>query len=92
MRLHFNCFTGTFCMYAAAEAICCAFFGAGPSSQPIHLDQVACDGSERTLSECDSAPMHNCRHGEDAGVICRGKIVHFTLKSNKNILQKFKGM
>ena len=59
-------------MYTDAEARCCAEFGAGNTSQPIHLDDVSCLGSERDLSECASIARHNCGHREDAGVICRG--------------------
>ena len=59
-------------MHTDAEAQGRAAFGAGPSSQPIHLDDVFCHGPERNLSECASAARHNCGHGEDAGVICRG--------------------
>ena len=55
-----------------AEEQCCAAFGEGHSLQSIHLDNVLCRGSERNLSECDSAAIHDCSHGEDAGVICRG--------------------
>ena len=72
--VHFNTVTATLCMHAAAEAQCCAAFGRGPSSQPINLDDVICDGSERNLSECAGAAVHNCGHGEDAGVICRGTV------------------
>ena len=36
---------------------------------PIHLDEVACLGGERNLLECGHQP-HDCRHYEDAGVIC----------------------
>lgn len=55
-----------------AEARCCAAFGAGHNLQAIHLDNVFCRGSERNLSECSSAARHDCGHGKDAGVICRG--------------------
>ena len=43
---------------------------------PIFLDDVMCTGKERRLLECKHAPfgVHNCRHREDAGVSCQGKI------------------
>ncbi|KAJ8339763.1 hypothetical protein SKAU_G00343960 [Synaphobranchus kaupii] len=47
-----------------------AYFGEGEG--PIHVDNVKCTGGERSLADCIKQPvgMHNCRHNEDAGVIC----------------------
>ncbi|KAG5831561.1 hypothetical protein ANANG_G00305000 [Anguilla anguilla] len=47
-----------------------AYFGEGQG--PIHLDNVRCSGTEASLGECptDGPDAHNCRHSEDAGVIC----------------------
>ncbi|XP_039543054.1 deleted in malignant brain tumors 1 protein-like [Pimephales promelas] len=45
-----------------------AYFGRG--SDPILLDDVKCTGSESSLTQCAHSPIHDCRHQEDAGVIC----------------------
>ncbi|XP_071330875.1 scavenger receptor cysteine-rich domain-containing protein DMBT1-like isoform X2 [Trachinotus anak] len=49
-----------------------AVFGAGTGQ--IWLDDVACSGSERSLTECQHRGFgeHNCGHREDAGVVCSG--------------------
>lgn len=47
-----------------------AYFGEGKG--PIHVDNVKCTGVERSLADCIKQDIgkHNCRHSEDAGVIC----------------------
>uniref|UniRef100_A0A8D0A8C6 SRCR domain-containing protein n=1 Tax=Sander lucioperca TaxID=283035 RepID=A0A8D0A8C6_SANLU len=47
-----------------------AHFGEG--TKQIWLDDVACSGSERSLTLCKHSGFgtHNCNHGEDAGVVC----------------------
>ncbi|XP_072048763.1 uncharacterized protein [Amphiura filiformis] len=46
----------------------------GHGSDPIWLDNVSCDGTESTLTECTHNTWgdNNCGHHEDAGVICSG--------------------
>nr|XP_051676015.1 neurotrypsin isoform X2 [Oryctolagus cuniculus] len=53
-----------------ARARTMAYFGEGKG--PIHVDNVKCTGSERSLADCIKQDIgkHNCRHSEDAGVIC----------------------
>ena len=40
----------------------------------IWLDNVQCRGTETRLIDCTANPLgiHNCVHGEDAGVRCQG--------------------
>ena len=45
-------------------------FPSGPSSLPIHLDDIVCTGAESRLVDCSHTVQHNCRHSEDAGVQC----------------------
>ncbi|XP_061599808.1 neurotrypsin isoform X3 [Cololabis saira] len=53
-----------------AKARVMAYFGEGTG--PIHVDNVKCNGDERSLADCikQRPGTHNCRHSEDAGVIC----------------------
>uniref|UniRef100_A0A3Q3BMS3 SRCR domain-containing protein n=1 Tax=Kryptolebias marmoratus TaxID=37003 RepID=A0A3Q3BMS3_KRYMA len=55
---------------AALDAPHVAYFGQGANR--IWLDNVGCTGSETHLTNCshNGFGIHNCGHGEDAGVIC----------------------
>jgi len=57
---------------AALSAPGSAHFGQGRDR--IWLDDVNCTGNEAAFSECraQSWGSHNCKHGEDAGVVCSG--------------------
>jgi len=59
-------------LHADAIAYSGAFFGA--ETGPIHLDNVACTGSEAALINCTYDPITtDCSHREDAGVQCQSK-------------------
>ena len=47
-----------------------AFFGAGKG--PTYYDNVTCTGREARLADCShrGIGIHNCDHGEHAGVVC----------------------
>ncbi|KFQ00427.1 Deleted in malignant brain tumors 1 protein, partial [Haliaeetus albicilla] len=44
----------------------------GRGSDIIWLDDVECNGTEESISDCPARPWgeHNCYHGEDADVVC----------------------
>ena len=46
----------------------------GRGSGPIHLDNVACTGTEDALVNCTyDSDTSDCSHFEDAGVLCQGE-------------------
>lgn len=67
----------------AVSAPTSAHFGRG--SGPIWLDNVRCNGEEAAVTQCEHHGFgeNNCGHGEDAGVVCLGKIsllcVHYQM-------------
>ncbi|NXD88393.1 DMBT1 protein, partial [Halcyon senegalensis] len=56
----------------ALLALSSAQFGRGAG--PIWMDDVSCTGNETDFSNCRAKTrgIHNCHHGEDAGVVCSG--------------------
>ena len=58
----------------------------GPGTGQIWLDDLSCTRSESRLVDCNhnGFGVHNCVHGEDAGVVCEGRyrlmyFMHFTV-------------
>ena len=39
------------------------------------LDDMMCDGSERTLFDCNHQENSNCEGNEGAGVVCSGNLI-----------------
>ena len=59
----------------AAEPRSYATFGRGRG--PIFLDDVHCNGTELWLANCTNRGIgvHDCVHYQDAGVVCKGKVI-----------------
>ena len=57
--------------------VCVLILYYGLGQGPIYLDEVNCLGTEKDLTECESPGLgiSDCKHAEDAGVVCAiGKI------------------
>jgi len=51
----------------------------GPGIGQIWLDYLRCTGSEARLIDCshNGFGVHNCNHGQDAGLICACKFTNY---------------
>ena len=62
----------------AQAAVLGGYFEPAPSSVPIHLDLVGCEGEEVSLVECEGRGVHrqhSRHHNQDAGVVCASECV-----------------
>ena len=58
-------------LFTDATAYLFARYGQGTG--PIHMDNVACTGTENALLNCTyDSDSSDCYHFEDAGVLCQG--------------------
>ena len=66
-----SCFKFPVC--SGARAFSSAFFGRGTGG--IYLDNLGCRGNESRLIDCvhSTIGIHNCDHGDDAGLRCQRK-------------------
>ncbi|XP_067442114.1 scavenger receptor cysteine-rich domain-containing group B protein-like [Thunnus thynnus] len=67
----------------ALSALQSATFGQG--SGPIWLDDVSCSGNEPSITDCryQGFGVHNCGHGEHAGVVCEAGSVRLVNSDNR---------
>ena len=71
----------------AYSAVRNAHFGQGNGT--IWLDNVNCGTDHNSIFSClhNGWGVHNCGHGDDAGVVCHRKCFHRTL--GNSVTQKF---
>ena len=63
-----------------ADATAYSFARYGQGTGPIHMDNVACTGTENALLNCTyDSDSSDCFHFEDASVLCQCKHISFGL-------------
>ena len=63
---------------------------AGPGSGSIHMDNVACAGTEQRLIDCPYHDAPNCFHHEDAGVACESDTARLSVLTLSGIALDFR--
>ncbi|XP_053406028.1 deleted in malignant brain tumors 1 protein-like isoform X2 [Mercenaria mercenaria] len=74
--------------YLWGEGTANRVFLSGATDMPIFLDELDCNGSETSITQCRSRGWgrHNCYHHEDVGAICHNTTVRLQTKSKqKNV-------
>ena len=64
-------------------------YGAGPSTQPVIIQDVVCSGSERSISECNYNEVQFCPHSNDAAVACEGLYKNYGSNCGMHYLYPF---
>ena len=66
LKIHFSFF------FFTTDATAYSFARYGQGTGPIHLDNVACTGTEDALVNCTyDSDTSDCSHFEDASVLCQ---------------------
>ncbi|XP_071265026.1 uncharacterized protein [Salvelinus alpinus] len=53
----------------------------GQGTEQIWMDNIKCSGNENTLTQCSHTTTHDCKHSEDAGVVCSGLTLRMPILS-----------
>ncbi|XP_062588483.1 neurotrypsin-like, partial [Saccostrea cucullata] len=79
--------------YSRVKAVAHSIAHFGEGTGMIWLDDVECYGNEKDIEMCSHSThgVHNCRHGEDAGVSCSGPDPH-TLNGLVRLADEFSSL
>ena len=62
-----------------------AYYGEDKAgSRPIHLSQAECERNRNAPDLINCTNDNDCQHGQDAGVICQGRLQQLTLSITTN--------